>query len=272
MTKKFSIIEAQEKLDAKYPYRFKLITYGGFRKKCNFIWLETNDIDSAYYFRLFSVDDPKTGRFPPSKRQDEFNRRKRTIEYRKAIVKERCVDEAELIAWDPKTYKVTIRWNSGEENCVDWRHIIDNRKERVFPLSTERERIAHTILIRYGTLHPSQNRDIALKIAKSANKTQIKFHWKTNEELVCQGSYEVKVVEFLNINQIDFQWQSKIFTLPSGKTYRPDLYLVQQDLWVEIKGYFRDDAKAKWEEFSKLYKNSELWDRKYLRNHKIIRN
>jgi hypothetical protein len=131
-------------------------------------------------------------------------------------------------------------------------------------------KMKQTMLDRYGVEHPNQNKEIALRAARKTNKPSIKFHWKTNDELVCQGSWEAKVVDYLNKNQINYLWQPKAFTLSTGKTYRPDLYLEDEDKWVEIKGYFRDDAKAKWDEFISLCPNSELWNVDKLKELNII--
>lgn len=96
-----------------------------------------------------------------------------------------------------------------------------------------------------------------LKRAKSSSNSFVLYHWKTGEELVCVASYEKRVVEHLNINKINFEWQSKTFTTniltKTGKlsTYRPDLYLCSAKKWIEIKGYFREDSRAKWNWFHK---------------------
>lgn len=131
------------------------------------------------------------------------------------------------------------------------------------------ERARATNIIRYGVPSPIQHPDIALKVARAQNKTTIKNHWKTNEELVCQGSYEAKTVNYLNNNKIDYLWQPKIFKL-SKSTYRPDLYLVQEDKWVEIKGYMRPDAQIKWDEFKKMFPTAELWDRSKLKQLSVL--
>lgn len=117
-----------------------------------------------------------------------------------------------------------------------------------------------TILTKYGVKYPCQNPTIALKQARKSNYSQIKYHWKTNKELVCIGGYESKTVDYLNKNQINYHWQPKIFIMPNGKTYCPDLYLPDQDLWIEIKGYMRPDALEKWQWFKAKYK-AELWDK-----------
>lgn len=115
-----------------------------------------------------------------------------------------------------------------------------------------------------------------LQAAKNSNNSCILFHWKTNEEIVCVASYEKKVIEYLNLNKVNYKWQHKTFNmiLSNGKktTYRPDLYLVEKrNPWVEIKGYFRDDAKEKWNIFHSTIKpNSQLWDEERLKELKIL--
>jgi hypothetical protein len=127
-----------------------------------------------------------------------------------------------------------------------------------------------TCIEKFGVPNPTQNREIAIKASKSSNRFSIKFHWKTNEELVCIASWEPKVIDYLNQNKINYEWQSKVFKMPNGKTYRPDLHLTDQNIWIEIKGYFRKDAKQKWDWFQSYMPNSELWDLKKLKSLKIL--
>lgn len=122
----------------------------------------------------------------------------------------------------------------------------------------------------HGVLHCMHVKEYALKNAKATNKAVILKHWKTNEDLICQGSYERKVVAYLNLQKIEFTWQSTVFEMPDKKTYRPDLYLISQALWIEIKGYFRKDALEKWNWFSLEHPNSQLWDKNKLTAMKIL--
>jgi hypothetical protein len=109
------------------------------------------------------------------------------------------------------------------------------------------------------------------KAAKSSAKNfYILNHWKDGSEIVCQGSWEKKVVDFLNERNIYYRWQCEIFTMPDGRTYRPDAFLVNENKWVEIKGYFRDDAEEKWNWFHKEYPNSELWNKEKLKQKGIL--
>ena len=125
-------------------------------------------------------------------------------------------------------------------------------------------------MLKYGCKSPNHVREIALKQARASNKQFIKTHWLTSEELVCQASWEAKVVDYLNQNQINYKWQPETIKLSTGNTYRPDLYLVDTDTWVEIKGWMRPKAKLKWDEFKKLYPTAELWDQKKLKELKIL--
>jgi len=76
-------------------------------------------------------------------------------------------------------------------------------------------------IAKYGTPHTMQVLEIALKGAKKLNNPSYKTHWKTGEQILCQGGYEPKVVDFLNKNKINFLWQSEVFC------YKPDIRLFQ---------------------------------------------
>lgn len=161
----------------------------------------------------------------------------------------------------------------------------DRQKKKIFERygveypaqnATIRAKQEQTNLKLYGFKNANQNKEIALKTAKSLNNSYILCHWRTNEEIVCVGSWEKRVVEFLNKNRIDYFWQPQTFQTPfltpnkSFSTYRPDLYLTSENKWIEIKGYFRDDALEKWIWFHEKYPNSELWNKEKLKELEIL--
>ena len=88
--------------------------------------------------------------------------------------------------------------------------------------------------------------------------------------MICVGGYEAKAVEYLNKNQINFEWQPQVFKMPNGKTYRPDLFLIDDQIWIEIKGWMRKDAQEKWDWFLVQFPTAELWDRKKLKEMQIL--
>lgn len=133
------------------------------------------------------------------------------------------------------------------------------------------EKMRKTCLKRYGVEWGQQSTEIALKTAKKQNYCYIEFHWKTKQELICKSSYEAKVVRYLNSKQIDYTWQPRTFKLSTRRTYRPDLYLIQENKWIEIKGRWFPGAREKWNEFHiQICPNSELWDQQKLKKLGIL--
>lgn len=128
----------------------------------------------------------------------------------------------------------------------------------------------NTNMERYGVNMPSQKLEFARKAARNSTMTTMIPHWKTKEKLACTASYEVAVVRYFNKNKINFDWQPKAFQMPGERTYTPDCYLPDEDLWIEIKGYFRKDAKEKWDWFQSEHSNSELWNEVVLKEKKIL--
>jgi hypothetical protein len=132
-----------------------------------------------------------------------------------------------------------------------------------------KKRSKNTCLERYGVEYPMQDLVIGLRSSKGANNRYTKYHWKTGDKLICQGSYERDVVDYLNQEQINYKWQPRSFKTPLNSFYRPDFYDEDRDVWVEIKGWMREDAKVKWLWFKTLYPNAELWDDRKLKDMKI---
>lgn len=70
-----------------------------------------------------------------------------------------------------------------------------------------------------------------------------------NEEFIVRGSWELKVAEWLNKNNI--LWKRKIYLKYEKdgvkKTYTPDFYLPITNQYIEVKGYFSQLDKEKLE-------------------------
>lgn len=81
------------------------------------------------------------------------------------------------------------------------------------------------------------------------------------------GSWEFKFARYLDDNDIKWRRPTERFyyeynKLKSGSGYyTPDFYLIDQDLWVEIKGYEHERDRAKWKFFPhklKVLKGKDL--------------
>jgi hypothetical protein len=84
------------------------------------------------------------------------------------------------------------------------------------------------------------------------------YQRKTGESLRLKSSWEVKLAEFLDANNIKWEYEKQAFPLVyryEGEikegTYIPDFF-VGDEIW-EVKGYWRKDAKVKFKAFLKKY-------------------
>lgn len=121
------------------------------------------------------------------------------------------------------------------------------------------ERRRQTSQKRYGTDHHMQNDDIFHKNLRSQRKHIKAVHWKTGEILDCINTWEYATVKWLNARREDFLWQPKAFKMPDGRTYRPDAYLSERNLWIDIKGWYPKNRQDKCEWFKSVMSNFELW-------------
>lgn len=86
-----------------------------------------------------------------------------------------------------------------------------------------------------------------------------------------RSSWEIKYAKYLDKNNIKWQYEPKAFDL-GNTTYTPDFYLPKQNLWIEIKGWWRGDAKVKFNTFKRQYKNIKIdvLREKHLKSMKIL--
>lgn len=132
------------------------------------------------------------------------------------------------------------------------------------------KRREQTSIERFGVNHPMQNTDVFLKHSRKQRHHYRAIHWRTQQDLDCIGTWELATVRWLNERQIDFIWQPKAFRMPDGRTYRPDAYIIDMDLWIDIKGYFPEVSKKKCEWFKSIMPNFEIWSKDKLLEHGIL--
>ena len=86
-----------------------------------------------------------------------------------------------------------------------------------------------------------------------------------------RSGWEVKTAKYFESNNIHFTFENKIFEL-GNTTYTPDFYLIDENKWIEVKGYWYDDAREKFECFKIAYPeiNIEVWEKDKLKSLGII--
>jgi len=72
-----------------------------------------------------------------------------------------------------------------------------------------------------------------------------------------KSSWEIVYAKWLDKQNIKWLYESKTFDL-GNTTYTPDFYLPETEEYIEIKGYWRDDAKKKFNLFKKKFKDIKI--------------
>jgi DNA-directed RNA polymerase subunit RPC12/RpoP len=72
-----------------------------------------------------------------------------------------------------------------------------------------------------------------------------------------RSNWEISYAKWLDNKSIKWLYEPKAFDL-GNTTYTPDFYLPESDTYIEIKGYWRDDAKKKFKLFKKLFSNINI--------------
>ena len=106
----------------------------------------------------------------------------------------------------------------------------------------------------------------------SAGRTKkIKYISPIAGEVLLDGNWELKTAIYFDENNINWRRNKKRFNYVdlSGKkrTYCPDFYLVDDNLYIEIKGYETELDRSKWGQFTEKI---EIWNKSNLKSKKII--
>lgn len=123
----------------------------------------------------------------------------------------------------------------------------------------------------------SKNRSDEMKIRYSkgweskAGRTK-KIHYKSNiaGEVLLDGTWELKVAMFFDQNDIKWERNKKRFLYKDKdkeRTYCPDFFLVDSNLYVEVKGYVTELDKIKWQQFTEKL---EIWNKSVLKEKGIL--
>ena len=89
------------------------------------------------------------------------------------------------------------------------------------------------------------------------NQTNYKYGIREDLGFYCHSALEANYARFLKWFGMKYEFESDkcIFKLSNEKLYICDFYLPELDMYIEMKGYLRPDAKEKLELFKKDYPN-----------------
>jgi len=71
--------------------------------------------------------------------------------------------------------------------------------------------------------------------------------------VMMRSTYEARLAKALNERSLRWEYEPRWFSLSTAKLYMPDFYIVDLDMYVEVKGWWRDDAKEKFHAFISEY-------------------
>ena len=95
------------------------------------------------------------------------------------------------------------------------------------------------------------------------------------KDIRMDSSWEVKTAQYFDSNNVDWKYSERGFTLSDGRVYYPDFFIYEDSQFVklvEVKGYFREANKLKFDMFLREYPEikTELWQKTELKERKII--
>lgn len=101
------------------------------------------------------------------------------------------------------------------------------------------------------------------------------YECKDGSRVWMRSSWETKFATYLDDNNIEWLYEIKKFPityLDKDGTYTPDFYLIKENKYIEIKGWWRDDAKIKYESFQEQYPDLiiELYNKDVLKKLNIL--
>lgn len=173
-----------------------------------------------------------------------------------------CFEKSKKHKWHCKSCAITKEWN--ENSAYRQIHVeklkISNstqeQKDRVSQQSIKNWRDPEIRL----KMSCSDKRDRKLATKKGlktkiqnilSGKTKLKVtHGKRclYKSVYMRSTFEQRFAEYLDKNNLKWSYEPKSFLVCNDKTYTPDFY-VDCFGYVEIKGWWRDDAKEKYEWF-----------------------
>ncbi len=197
----------------------------------------------------------------PVKMKFQYNCDKCNRSYNAALEFER----RKKYPWHCKACAISLEWSNVEYRTV---HVTELKKSNSTPEAKSRlselsksnwcnDDIRRRMLVRDKVASSIKGKLTRLHNLLSGKTSHITSHGK--RVLVgstwMRSTYEARFATLLTSNSIEWMYEPKWFEVGDGKAYLPDFYVPYADVYVEVKGWWRDDAKEKFNEFVRMYPN-----------------
>jgi predicted nuclease of restriction endonuclease-like RecB superfamily len=123
-----------------------------------------------------------------------------------------------------------------------------------------KQKMSKNHFLKNGGKHPLSGKQHSdktkAKLSKAATEQNKKYQGLSlyvgvGGKIGMRSGWEVKYAKWLDNQKIEWEYEPT-FELSNGKLYTPDFRLEDGTI-VEIKGYFREDARIKWQMFKEEY-------------------
>ena len=107
---------------------------------------------------------------------------------------------------------------------------------------------------RLGLDKPPQDRPLQNPLAPGARSRQ---GFRADLGLSVRSPWEANLARVFTSQGRPWLYEPRTFEFPSEvrgtRTYTPDFYLVDEDIWIEVKGQLKSDGRSKLKKFAKYY-------------------
>ena len=151
---------------------------------------------------------------------------------------------------EAKANSMKSQWSQGSFDHVDYGKSMRGKKHT----DEAREKIAKS-------MRGNRNGKHRGKTVIAEDGTKFKSTWEHAASL------------YLNESKILWEYETKTFNITECSSYTPDFYLPEKDMYIEVKGYWREANKQKFNEFLLKYPDVkiEVWDQPKLKELGIIK-
>ena len=156
--------------------------------------------------------------------------------------------------------------------------VVKYMKQHGIPLRTRSEARLGNLNPIYGVGHTEEARSNMSQAFVNGRKIGFHSSWgKTSKyitplqgEVTMRSSWEVRVADYLTELNKEWLYEPTTFKLTDVLSYRPDFYVPEDNIYIEVKGWLREEDQYKVELFREQGFKIYIWDRKVLENKGLI--